>query len=195
MRSLGQRKRTSGDVDVEIDMVPVMNMFLVLIPFLLMSSSFLHLKVINTSVPVKSTEISQDQAPKSDIKLTVIVALDDDNITLTATSEELTEDKLQAFDQALPKADSVDYPYADFTAALVKIKAQYPKSDTVIIMPNDDIKYNDIIKTMDAARQYQTTQQVVNSESNNQTGSALTRAMASKISILFPNVVLSAKAG
>lgn len=196
MSSFGKRRRTSGDVDVEIDMVPVMNMFLVLIPFLLMSSSFLHLKVINTSVPVKSTEIAQKQPPKSDIKLTVIVAMADDTITLTATSEELTEDKLKAFDQSLSKKDSANYPFSEFTEALVQIKNQFPKSDTVIIMPDDNIKYDEIIKTMDAARQYQVVEkQIITNENNAEVGSALTKAMTPKVSILFPNVVLSAKAG
>jgi biopolymer transport protein ExbD len=191
MRSLGQRRRTSGDVDVEIDMVPVMNMFLVLIPFLLMSSSFLHLKVINTSVPVKSNEVTQQQPPKSDIKLTVVVALATDNISLTASSEELTEDKLKVFDKTLPKKDKIDYPFAEFTEALVQIKRQYPKSDTVIIMPDDDIKYNDIIKIMDAARQYQ----LDTIENSSEVNSGITKTVTPKIGMLFPNVVLSSKAG
>lgn len=191
MRSLGQRRRTSGDVDVEIDMVPVMNMFLVLIPFLLMSSSFLHLKVINTSVPVKSNEVTEQQPPKSDIKLTVVVALAMDNISLTASSEELTEDKLKVFDKTLPKKDKIDYPFAEFTEALVQIKRQYPKSDTVIIMPDDDIKYNDIIKIMDAARQYQ----LGTIENSSEVNSGITKTVAPKIGMLFPNVVLSSKAG
>lgn len=191
MRSFGQRRRTSGDVDVEIDMVPVMNMFLVLIPFLLMSSSFLHLKAINTSVPVKSTEVTQSEAAKSDIKLTVIVALTADHISLAASSEELTEAQLAVFDNILAKEDKIDYPFAQFTDVLVQIKSQYPKSDTVIVMPDDDIKYNDIIKTMDAARQHQ----VATIENSRADMSEITKAVEPKIDMLFPHVVLSSKAG
>lgn len=191
MPSLGQRKRTSGDVDVEIDMVPVMNMFLVLIPFLLMSSSFLHLKAINTSVPVQSTEVSeQQQAPaKSDIKLTIVVALSGNKMEVTATSQELTEAQLQAFDSSFVKPRKKDYPYQQFTQALAAIKQAYPKSDTVIIMPDDEVKYNDIIKTMDAARQQQLV--VASAENNGEAKQAAT----SKVQMLFPHVVLSAKAG
>lgn len=191
MPSFGQRKRTSGDVDVEIDMVPVMNMFLVLIPFLLMSSSFLHLKAINTSVPVKSTQASEQLDPKkSDIKLTIIVDLAGDKMAVSATSEELTEAQLQVFDKSLAKKAKADYPFAEFTQTLAAIKAQYPKSDTVIIMPDDAVKYNDIIKTMDAARQQQN--QAVLSESDGANNSKLA---ASAKQVLFPHVVLSAKAG
>ena len=74
MASLGQRRRTSGDISVEIDMVPIMNMFLVLIPFLLMSANFLPLNVINTSVPVKSSSPVDDTiSKKSEIRITAVV--------------------------------------------------------------------------------------------------------------------------
>ena len=46
------RIRNRMEDDNEVNMVPIMNMFLVLIPFLLMSASFLHLKAINTSIPI-----------------------------------------------------------------------------------------------------------------------------------------------
>ena len=63
-------------------------------------------------------------------------------------------------------------------------------------MPDDNIKYDEIIKTMDAARQYQVVEkQIITNENNAEIGSALTKAMTPKVNILFPNVVLSAKAG
>ena len=45
--------------DVEPNMVPIMNMFLVLIPFLLMSASFYHIKAVNTSIPVLAEGIDK----------------------------------------------------------------------------------------------------------------------------------------
>ena len=54
MSSLRKRK-TFAIEDTDVDMVPIMNMFLALVPFLLMSASFLHIKTIKTSAPVLST--------------------------------------------------------------------------------------------------------------------------------------------
>ncbi|HOO46369.1 MAG TPA: hypothetical protein PLM29_09085, partial [Deltaproteobacteria bacterium] len=56
------------------------------------------------------------------------------------------------------------------TASLKKIKALYPASDTMIIIPEDTVIYDTIIRTMDVARY-------------------------SDESGLFPNVVLSGKVG
>ena len=38
------RRKAKTEEEVEVNMVPIMNMFLVLIPFLLMSASFLAFK-------------------------------------------------------------------------------------------------------------------------------------------------------
>lgn len=167
----GRARRTQGDLDVEIDMVPVMNMFLVLIPFLLMSSNFLHLKAINTSVPVKSETSMRSESKVSEIEVTAIVEIQSGEIKLTASSDELNEDQLKKLDMTFAKADTRDndngdYRLADLALALQEIKAKYPKSNTVILIPGEDVLYDTIVQTMDAARQMDET-------------------------ILFPNVVLS----
>ncbi|GAA3916309.1 ExbD/TolR family protein [Litoribacillus peritrichatus] len=154
--ALGQRRRKSGDLDVEIDMVPVMNMFLVLIPFLLMSANFLPFNVINTSVPVKSETPVDDTPDKkvSDIKVTAVVKLEKDGIYLSATSGELAEDKLKEMDKFLPIAAGNQYAYSDLSASLDLIKTLYPKSDTLILTPSGDILYDSIVDTMDASRSF-----------------------------------------
>ncbi len=157
MAALGQRRRKAGDLDVEIDMVPIMNMFLVLIPFLLSSASFLNLKAINTSVPVQAETASAaqpEQDKKPDIKITATVKLQPSMIKLEATSSELSEDKLKALDALVVKDSKGQYQYADLAEALGKIKQGYPKSDTVILVPSDSILYDDIVATMDVARQF-----------------------------------------
>ncbi|MEH6347155.1 MAG: biopolymer transporter ExbD [Bermanella sp.] len=156
MAGLGQRRRTGGDLDCEIDMVPIMNMFLVLIPFLLASSSFLNLKAINTSVPVMAeTSTPMEQDKKSEVKITATVKLKMDRIVLEATSSELTEKKLKEMDAVVKKDSQGKYAYAQLAVALLKVKQLYPKSDTLILVPSDGIIYDSIIKTMDVARTFE----------------------------------------
>ncbi len=157
MAGLGQRRRTGGDLDCEIDMVPIMNMFLVLIPFLLASSSFLNLKAINTSVPVMAeTSVPAEQDKKKpEIKITATVKLEMNRISLEATSSELTEAKLKVMDAVVKKNSKGEYAYDQLATALLKIKELYPKSDTLILVPSDAILYDAIIKTMDVARSFE----------------------------------------
>lgn len=169
--SLSRRRRIEEE-EIELDMVPIMNMFLVLIPFLLLSASFFHIKAINTSVPVlSSTESSVQNNPLvSDVKVTVIVELKEKSILLTAMSDELKYDELVKLEADIPVDDSGAYLMEDLAAHLKYIKGQYPKSDTLILVPTGSVVYGTIIRTMDMARAADSTE-------------------------LFPNVVLSGKVG
>jgi len=168
MSKLGRhRKRAIEDVD--IDLVPIMNMFLVLIPFLLMSACFFQLKAINTSVPVLS-EAANDVSKKEKLKVTVIVQIEKDRISLSAISDSVRPEELDKWGGQMIKGEKEAYPLDEVSICLQKIKESYPASDTVIVIPGEDVIYDTIIQTMDVARFCKSTP-------------------------LFPNVVLSGKVG
>jgi biopolymer transport protein ExbD len=162
--------RRKADEDTELDMVPIMNMFLVLIPFLLMSASFLHINAVNTSVPVHSDSQRSVEDQKSEIKITVILALGKEVMKVSATSDNLTAAELSKFDASIKRDMSSDVEEYQLVEVLRKIKTSYPKSDTVILVPESAILYDDIITAMDLARNFEQ-------------------------DVLFPNVVLSASLG
>lgn len=164
-----RRNRVSQDVDVEVDMVPIMNMFLVLIPFLLISANFINMKVINTSVPVQSE--GGEVAKKSELKVTAIVEIKPQSLYFTATSENVDAGELKKLETQIEKGSDGAYPLEHVTAYLEGIKQLYPKSDTLIIIPHEDILYDTVIKVMDVAR------------------------YAGNKVPLFPSVVLSGKVG
>ncbi len=144
------RRREMLD-DAEPNMVPIMNMFMVLIPFLLMSASFYHIKAVNTSVPVLSESID-DQENGPIVSLTLVVELKKDSLKVSAMSEQLTDDELSQFKAEYPCEEKNRYPMELFTVYLENIKALYPKSDTLILIPDSSTDYETIISTMDTAR-------------------------------------------
>ena len=162
-------KRREMEEDCEPNLVPIMNMFLVLIPFLLMSASFYHIKAVNTSVPVLSENVNKAEEDIS-ISLTVIVELKKDTLKVSAMSDKLTGDELNQFKAEYSMESESAVHLEKFSAHLQGIKNQYPKSDTLILIPNESTDYNTIIHTMDTARK--------TGEIN-----------------LFPNVVLSGSVG
>jgi biopolymer transport protein ExbD len=170
---MGLRRRSRFEEDdTELDMVPIMNMFLVLIPFLLMSASFMHIKAINTSVPVLASgtpETTDEKSKKSDIKVKVIVELKEKAIVLTAMSDELDYKELTRLGTKFSVKEE-GYPLDKLAAYLIELKEKYPKSDTLVLVPGQDVVYETIISAMDAAR-------------------------SSDAHELFPNVVLSGKIG
>lgn len=164
-----RRSRRCSQEDVDLDMVPIMNMFLVLIPFLLMSASFFHLRAISTSVPVLSESEAAEQSQKK-IKVTVIVELKEESLQLSAVCDELDDSSLQGMSKVISKTRDDAYPLESLSENLQRIKAAYPTSDTLVIIPDGDVVYDTIIQTMDVARNM--------SEDP-----------------LFPNVVISGKVG
>jgi len=153
MAALGSRRKRP-EPDVEINMVPIMNMFLVLIPFLLMSASFLHLKAIDTSVPVRAeTATSKDDSKESEIAVTAVVKLTYTAVRLSVTSNELSEEQLNALDRKIEwTKDSENKMLAEISEFLNDIKNEYPKSNTLILSPADNVVYEDIVNVMDIAR-------------------------------------------
>ena len=167
--SIFSKGRRKSDDDTELNMIPIMNIFLVIIPFLLTSISFFHIKAISTSVPVMA-DSSQQSLKSEKIKLTVIVELRQNNMRLSATSDEIDPQELDQFDQLFGLHQKGVYPLQEFNEYLQSIKHTYPQSDTLILIPDEGVRYESIIQAMDAARTFNSTS-------------------------LFPNVVLSGSLG
>ena len=164
------KRKRRDEPETEVDMVPIMNMFLVLVPFLLMSASFLHIKAINTSVPVLAAASKQKQTDPS-LKTTVVLELGKKVIDLSLQADALKPQEADKWRRQFQKQAGDVFNFAVMADQLGRIKNAYPASDTLIIVPDGDVVYDTIIKIMDMARY----------------GEAEAK--------LFPNVVISGKIG
>ena len=178
--ALGKKQRFSALAGTEtmegetVNLVPIMNLFVVLIPFLLMSAAFFHISVINASVPALQTEKS-DMA-KSEVAITMMVQILPTGYRLVASSDTLPRAKLDELRAEVPlKGEAMDFEA--FGKHLLTVKQQYPKSETLILVPEASILYDDVIHTMDAARWWE--------ETAKDNPGKMTRYE------LFPNVVIS----
>ena len=163
-------KRKEMEDDGEPNLVPIMNMFLVIIPFLLMSASFYTIKAVNTSIPVLSNSIDKPVAETQQISLTVVAEIKKESIKVSVLSDKLTAKELEEFKTVYTVEGNSGYPMDKFSMHLQNIKIKYPKSETLILIPDSSIDYETIIRAMDTARK---------------TGEIT----------LFPNVVLSGSVG
>ncbi|MEW6378960.1 MAG: biopolymer transporter ExbD [bacterium] len=152
MSGLGKQRSETVE-EVEIDLVPIMNTFLVLVPFLLLSAAFYQLKAIDTSVPVlaETGKASRQELEKA-IRVTAVMEIKGDEIHLSAISDSLGSEELSRWDAHLAKGQRSTYPLNQVVTHLQKLKGSYPSSDTLIIIPEESILYDTIIQAMDAAR-------------------------------------------
>jgi biopolymer transport protein ExbD len=165
------RRCRQAEEDPELNMIPIMNMFMVLIPFLLMSASFFHIKAINTSIPIHADKPVKAPVPDQEkLKVTVVVELKLDEIRISALSDTPNDLELSKLETALPRQPGGEISVTQLADHLKRLKDRYPESDTMILIPDGGISYNEIIQAMDCARYDETV-------------------------ALFPNVVLSGSLG
>lgn len=167
-----RRQKRNIEEDTELNMVPIMNMFMVLIPFLLMSASFYHIKAINTSIPVHADTTSKQTADdqKKEEKITMVIELKADEVRISALCADLSSKELATLEKVVPRSTDREVYFSEIARHLGTVKEKYPASDTMILIPDDAILYDDIVQAMDCARKTETQD-------------------------LFPNVVLSGSLG
>ncbi|RLB53640.1 MAG: hypothetical protein DRI34_13160 [Deltaproteobacteria bacterium] len=137
---------------VNLNMVPIMNLFLAMIPFLLMCAAFFQVSVINASVPALSEGGDQDQEPKKELKkVTLNVQIGTNGFTISASGDQ-SEDELKKIGGTIPKKNN-QYDFDKLAERIKAIHDHYPKSDTVILLPGKDTLYDTLVKTMDATRE------------------------------------------
>jgi len=140
-RTIGKERRSE---DAEVNITPIMNVFVILIPFLLLTASFVKIAIIDFSLP--SAEQSSSKAINAnDLKeLTVLVISIGEKGFQVKTSEK----KLPFVEKISGKFD-----YEGLGNRLKWVKRKYPKLEDVIISPDATIKYDTIVKVMDMCRE------------------------------------------
>jgi len=161
--AVGRKKRSAQEKIGPPNLVPIMNLVTILIPFLLLTVQFVHLAVIDSSLPAigapKATSESIDDKPP--LMLTVAVTdrgfIVGGNAAILQSEEEgQITDVAQAVERepTIPVDSEGLHQFEKLTELLVKVKAEYPDEQNVILIPESEIKYEVIIHTMDATRDH-----------------------------------------
>lgn len=133
----------------DLNLIPLMNLFVTMIPLLLLTAAFYHIGMVSASVPTQSDEETTVETGSSSVSMNV--RMDAKGFNLTASSATLSEAQLKALDAFIPKVGG-KYNYEALTSALERIKRKYEQSDTMMLVPSKDSRYEAMVKTMDAAR-------------------------------------------
>jgi hypothetical protein len=119
---------------------------------------------------VHSNEPAQNTPVEKEIKITVVLELKADEVRISALSDQVEPKELIAMETSLRRPVGGDLSVIALADFLKKIKTRYPASDTLLLIPDENVRYREIIQAMDCVR-------------NHESGT------------LFPNVVLSASLG
>lgn len=134
--------RPSDTVDSpELDVTPIMNMFIILIPFLVSMAVFTHLSVLHFSLPPNAGSDLSDSTSKPKLKITVVIAENH----LAITHGEMLLDSISCIDDT--------YDIAALTSHLRVHREQGTYlNDEVIVAVRNRISFNNVVKVMDVCR-------------------------------------------
>ncbi|MEE2758046.1 MAG: biopolymer transporter ExbD [Myxococcota bacterium] len=134
----------------EMNLLPVMNLMVILIPALMLGAAFYHLGTIATSIP--DNVPASDQKPPKDVKVTMSIEILPDRLSVSGSGDGLAKEQISRLDLTLMGGFG-QRPLDKLTAHLHKIKLEYPKSDTVMIVPDAKTRYADVVSVLDASRE------------------------------------------
>jgi biopolymer transport protein ExbD len=135
---MSSRRRKIGGGEYDVEILPMMNLFVVLIPMLLLSAVFVEIGVIRLGLP--SDDAPPAAAPKEPLGLAV--AIEDDRWIVQAAAIEPTE---------IPR--DADGAIGELRAALADVGARFPDNRDVVILSRPHTRYEDIISVMDVSRE------------------------------------------
>ncbi len=152
---MAKRKKRNQLAD-ELDLVPIMNLVTILIPFLLMASSFVELAVINSSAPAIGAPTPNDADEDETLNLSVIIT--DEGFTVAGSDATLKSDEedgdrgptVPCKKLGCPTPSS--YDIGGLQKVLRDIKERWQDEWTVILVPEGGLPYEVLIATMDATR-------------------------------------------
>jgi biopolymer transport protein ExbD len=132
---------SEGCEDTEIDVAPVMNMFIILVTFLISMAVFTHVAILEFTLP-PNVGMGLDQSKgKPKLKLTVRLGADYLGIVLG--------DKLL---DSLPVING-DFPFDSLAARLKIRRGETEIQDEIVIASLDAIAFKQVVRVMDICRE------------------------------------------
>jgi biopolymer transport protein ExbD len=147
-------KRKTSEEPASLDLIPVMNLFMVLIPFLLLGAAFVHMSVIPTSTPIKKSGASNEKPPEDPTSVMAQLVLKPEEMELTFSGAGVPQETLDSMAASWSITDG-EFPLDELQQKLRVAKGDYPDSNTVTVVPHKEFAYQDLVEILDATRERQ----------------------------------------
>ncbi len=164
---MARKKKPFNDKIEDLNLVPIMNLVVCLIPMVLFGMSLIKIGVVNVNAPKFGMgAAAPDESDEKPLNLTIAIAADGFRITASGadvnsvmglapidpTDPAAAAAAAQAGPTIPKKGDSYDYP--ELYNKLVAIKKQFPNESVVNLTAERDTHFKYLIGAMDVMRVY-----------------------------------------
>ena len=142
-----KKKKGSGlshTLEADVNVTPVMNLFVVLIPFLLFSAVFVKIAVINIALPGRPGEFEEFKKAPNAPDVNVSVGVSKSRLIIAVSGDKNYSEEIELTGNVKP--------LKDFHRVLVRIKKDFPTKKDIIVLPDRNVKYEQIVNILDVAR-------------------------------------------
>jgi len=164
-------RRKSEELDMELDIRPVMNLMVVLIPLLIASAEWVRLGSIEINVPPSKTGVGDenDEAQSEEIekekKLGLSIAITDLGITIASPGAVLSSDESEE-GPTVPIQENGEHNYQAMKKKLIEVKKMidgkgFKDENRAVITASADIEYQVIVTVMDYLQTYEENNKVL----------------------------------
>ncbi len=148
------RNQSSRPEPIIPDLVPIMNLFLTVIPFLLLMLVITQVALVafnfTSGIPGKTGTVDGTEGLRKDVpEVTVIIMASQDSLKTTFPGFEVREPGLTPAVIGLLQGQ---YDYAALDASLKAVRARFPDLQDISVAAYDDVLYEHLIKTIDICR-------------------------------------------
>lgn len=130
--------------DIELELLPFMNLMTLLIPFLLMSASFVHLAVVGASLPAIARQVP-GAPPVEGLELKLAVT----EHSFVLRGNGFLDGALETDGEFVADFANLD----DLAQAAAGLKERWPAESSFIIASDDGVPWERLIAAMDAMRE------------------------------------------
>lgn len=133
-------RRVRMPESVELDITAFMNLMVILVPFLLITTVFTHLTVLDINLPT-STQTNSSPSKKKSFEINVITGK---KYFVVSDNRGRIIKKIQTY--------KTGGHFKILNNVLKQIKVRYPKKTNITILSQQNSKYDTLVNTMDAVR-------------------------------------------
>ena len=126
---------------IDIDITPMMNMFIILVTFLVSMAVFTHMAILDFTLPPNVDAGLDMSKGKPKVKITVRLGSDYCGIVM---GEKLLD--------SLPVVAG-EFPFSALAAKLALRRKETSEQDEVVIAPLDAIAFKQVVRVMDISRE------------------------------------------
>jgi biopolymer transport protein ExbD len=149
MFSRPSSRRKVKSEEVAINLVPMLDALVTIVAFLLFTTAFLSIGMIDTPAPTLSSAPEQvEKMKEKPLQLTATIT--ENKIFITDWSGSRESHTISSVTD--PKTGEPKYDFEKFHQTLVEIKHRHPKEVKLVFKPTNGIAYETLVALMDTAR-------------------------------------------